>query len=138
MIVLTQNTTNQVTATLQEKQISSGSSYLLQLVNDQSKEQLYTVVYDESASPLSFQTFFINLVTGSASYLNSEINPDLPGFYHYSFFEGTGSGSPTSSLGLNVLESGKVLVIQNATSSIPAFTSSYSPSAVFNPADYQS
>ena len=138
MIVLTQNTTNQVTATLQEKQISSGSIYLLQLVNDQSNERFYTIVIDESDSPLSYQTFFVSLVTGSADYSNSEVNLDLPGFYHYIFFEGTGSVSPTASIGLNILETGKALVIQNPTSSNSAFTSSYSPSAVFNPADYQS
>lgn len=126
MILLQQDTTNQVTVSLTEKQEGTGSVYLLQISNDTSKEVFSGLVEDESEDPFSYNTFFISVSSTGSADSGSFVLP-LPGFYHYSFYE---SGSD------NLLEIGKIQLLPAISSLVTAFTSSYAPASVFNPAQY--
>lgn len=137
MILLQQGITNVITVSLTEKQVGDGSIYLLKLVNDTSKEQFYTVLQDVSDDRLSYNTFYLPVTTGSRiDSLSGSLSLPLPGFYSYSFYQGTGSVNPTASLGLLTVETGKAQLLPANSSSVIAYTSSYSPSPVYNPADY--
>jgi hypothetical protein len=135
MILLTQNTNNTVVVTLSENQQTIGSIFLLQVTNDTTKEVFSTIVKDISPDPLSYNTFYIP-VTASANPYSGSLNLPLAGFYSYKFFEGTGSTNPTSSLGLNLMEIGKVQLLPFSASTVTAFTSSNVPSKVFDPSQY--
>ena len=126
MILLQQNSLSQVTVSLTENQLSTGSLFLLQLTNDTSQEVFSAMVEDVSEDALSYNTFFIPVSSSGIADTGSFVL-SLPGFYHYTFLE---SGSN------NILEIGKVQLLPSVSSSVTAFTSSYSPSAVFNPAQY--
>lgn len=135
MILITQNTICQITAALRQSQLSTGSNFLFQLINPETKDTFSTIVQDYSFDTFSYNTFYVPILTGSADPFSGSLYLPLPGFYSYSFYELTGSFT-TSSAGLNLLEIGKAQVLPFATSSIVAFTSSNTPSAVFNPRDY--
>jgi hypothetical protein len=141
MILLTQNTINQITVSvtenLQAPVTSSGAYYLFQVVNDTNRQTYSTILQDVSDDRYSYNTFYLSVTTGSANYLSGSISLPLAGFYSYSFYEGTGSTNPTSSTGLTLLEIGKVQLLTSATqSALVSYTSSYDNIQVYNPAAY--
>ena len=136
MILLRQNINNQVKVTLSEKKILETDNYLLQLTNDLSNEVFSLIVSDDSNSKLRYNSFCIP-VTASANPYSGSINLTLPGFYHYTFYEMPSGSNTTSSLGLNAVENGKMLLVNNVSESAVMFSGSYNPAPVFNPEDYQ-
>lgn len=135
MILLVQNSFNYVFTTLTEKKVTSGDTYLFELVNEETKQRFYTVLEDNSTSTERYNEFLL-LVTGSAAAQTGSLDLQLLGSYNYAIYETTSSLQITSSCGLNQVEVGQAKVISLATSSIPAFTSSYNPSPVFDPKQY--
>lgn len=131
MIVLTQNTVNQVVVTLTEKKQSSTKIYLFEFVNQQAQSKVYCISSDLSTSPNRYNLFCINetsQASGGTNPLDSDVPLPLPGFYYYNVYENPGSVlSPT---GLNQVETGKALVIANKVQSTPTYVSNVNPKKV--------
>lgn len=135
MLLLQQNQYNNVICTLSERKVTDSIYYLFEFSNDISKEQFYTVLRDDSELPQRFNQFTL-LVTGSAIPQSGSLNMTLSGEYKYCIYETSGSTFISSSIGLNQVETGKMLLLPSVTSSIVAFTSSNNQNPVFDPRQY--
>lgn len=135
MVIITQNTVNQVIVTLTEKKQSATKIYLFEFVNQQSKDKVYCVSSDLSTSPNRYNLFCINetsQASGGTNPLDSDVPLPLAGFYYYNVYENP--GSVLSPVGLNQVETGKALIIANKTKTVPVYVSdTASKKVVYNP-----
>lgn len=130
MIILNQNSSNNVFCTPGELQRGTGSLFLFEFIQGISHDYIYCLAYD-SASLNRYNQFCIttvpsgSIVTASAG----QIYAPLSGLYTYSIYEVLNSGSldPT---GLNKLETGKMTMLSSSVSPV-TFSGSTSKYVVF-------
>lgn len=114
MLLITQNKVNKLVTTLTEFKITNTSIYLLELTNQDTKERFYCVCTDLSCSKNRSNSFCVTETyqsSGGTNPLNAQVALSLPGFYYYNVYENPDSILNPS--GLNKVETGKLLVIEN-------------------------
>ena len=134
MILIFQDTINQVVFTLTEKKRTDTDVYLLVFTNETSNVSFSCVVTDNSVSQYRYNRFCLKHRFGAVDPMAGEVNMTLEGFYTYEVYE-----NPDSVLdpaGLNLCEFGKMKCIGTATA-IKAFTPTDITKKVFNAKDYE-
>jgi hypothetical protein len=133
MLVITQGNVNKLVVTLTEKKVTDSNIYLIEFVNQESKNKYYVVGQDVSVSPNRYNEFCITETTGSSGTtnpFNEQIQLPLSGFYFYNVYENP--NSVIISTGLNQVETGKVLVLVNPASIVktPTYKSAVNPGLI--------
>jgi len=122
MILLNQNSINNVAVTLQEKSqlwINSGITpfYLFEFINDDTAYSLWFTGTDISPNPVRFNQF--NIIETGMTYVNltaSTINLSVPGFYKYTVYEQVSATNlQLSGTTGNIVEQGKVYFSGNTS-----------------------
>ena len=130
MIILNQNSTNNVIVTVSELQRNTGSLFLFEFYQGISHDKIYCLAYDSSSLNRYNQFCITTVPSGSAVTASAgQIYTPLSGDYNYKIYEVISSGSldPT---GLNVVEQGKMKVLSSSVSPI-AFSGSTSNYVVY-------
>lgn len=109
MINLTKGLTQNIYLTLTEKQLLTDPNYLFRFINRSSNEEVKFVLLNATDTSL-FKDRYNKFSIVTDTYFSSSIN----GMYVYEIYEEAGTG--TSITGLNMLESG--IMMLNSTSTI--------------------
>lgn len=116
MILIRKNTVNNNILTLSEKTTLNNVVYLFEIINDQTKNNIYFISQDISVNKERFNEFNItdNI---TENHLMGIVNFPLKGFYKYNVYEQT-STTNLSPIGLNLIDKGKLKVIDIYTSNV--------------------
>lgn len=109
MINLTKGLTQNIYLTLTEKQLLTDPNYLFRFINRSSNEEVKFVLLNATDTSL-FKDRYNKFSIVTDTYFSSSVN----GMYVYEVYEEAGTG--TSITGLNMLESG--IMMLNSTSTI--------------------
>ena len=109
MINLTKGQTQNIYLTLTEKQLLTDPNYLFRFINRSSNEEVKFVLLNATDTSL-FKDRYNKFSIITDTYFSSSVN----GMYVYEVYEEAGTG--TSITGLNMLESG--IMMLNSTSTI--------------------
>lgn len=109
MINLTKGLTQNIYLTLTEKQLLTDPNYLFRFINRSSNEEVKFVLLNATDTSL-FKDRYNKFSIITDTYFSSSVN----GMYVYEVYEEAGTG--TSITGLNMLESG--IMMLNSTSTI--------------------
>jgi hypothetical protein len=109
MINLTKASTQNIYLTLTEKQLLTNPNYLFRFINRSSNEEVKFVLLNAADTSL-FKDRYNKFSIVTDTYFSSSVN----GMYVYEVYEEAGTG--TNIIGLNMLESG--IMMLNSTSTI--------------------
>jgi hypothetical protein len=112
-------TVNQLVANVKDVNLSGSNTYLLKFINNQTHKEYFTLSVDQSTSGRYGQFLITSNINNP--YSSSVILPE--NYYTYSIYESSNSGSVSSSLGLHIVDKGKLLVF-GVSSSIQAYSGS--------------
>lgn len=133
MILIYQDSINQIVCTLAEKKLIDTDIYLLEFINILSNEYFYCVATDNSTSQYRYQRFCVTHQFSMVNPLLSQVNMKLEGSYEYNIYE-----NPDSLLvptGLNLVETGKMKCI-GSTIYKKIFEPTVNTKMVFDPKNY--
>ena len=113
MILINKNTVNNNILTLSEKTTLSNVIYLFEVINDQTKNNIYFIAQDISINKERFNEFNItdNIIETP---LTGVVNFPLKGFSKYNIYEQI-STTNLSPIGLNLIDKGKLKVMDVST-----------------------
>lgn len=113
MILINKNSVNNTILTLSEKTTLSNVVYLFEVINDQTKDNIYFIAQDISANKERYNEFNItdNI---TENHLTGIVNFPLKGFSKYNVYEQT-STTNLSPVGLNLIDKGKLKVKDTVT-----------------------
>lgn len=116
MILIRKNSINNNILTLSEKTTLNNVVYLFEIINDQTKDNIYFIAQDISGNKERFNEFNItdNVIE---NHLLGVVNFPLKGFSKYNIYEQT-STTNLSPVGLNLIDKGKLKVIDISTSNV--------------------
>jgi hypothetical protein len=109
MIIIRQNTKNQIVLTLRERQCVHTKTYLLKFTDVQSNAEFFAIVEDKSPSPERYQLFCVDEIgSGTPDPSQGEVLLKYKGQYHYTAYANPDSVLDPSCL--NECETGKLEV----------------------------
>lgn len=113
MILIKKNSVNNTILTLSEKTTLSNVVYLFEVINDQTKDNIYFIAQDISENKERYNEFNItdNI---TENHLTGIVNFPLKGFSKYNVYEQT-STTNLSPVGLNLIDKGKLKVKDTVT-----------------------
>ena len=116
MILIQKNTVNNNILTLSEKTTLVNVVYLFEVINDQTKTNIYFIAQDVSINKERFNEFNItdNVTENN---LIGIVNFPLKGFSKYNIYEQT-STTNLNPIGLNLIDKGKLKVTGVATTKV--------------------
>jgi len=114
VILINKNSTNNVVLTLAEKTTLTNVIYLFEVTNDASAEVKCFIADDISPNPVRYNEF--NLIENTTEdLLNGVFELVLSGYYTYNVYEQTSSTNLNPTLAANLIETGKLNVVDNTT-----------------------
>ena len=116
MILIRKNSVNNNILTLSEKTTLNNVVYLFEIINDQTKDNIYFIAQDISGNKERFNEFNIT-DNVTENHLLGVVNFPLKGFSKYNIYEQT-STTNLSPVGLNLIDKGKLKVIDISTSNV--------------------
>lgn len=116
MILIRKNSVNNNILTLSEKTTLNNVVYLFEIINDQTKNNIYFIAQDISGNKERFNEFNItdNVIE---NHLLGVVNFPLKGFSKYNIYEQI-STTNLSPVGLNLIDKGKLKVIDISASNV--------------------
>jgi hypothetical protein len=130
MIKINKGASNTVILSLSERTTIEDANYLFEFIHDQTKATKYFIAEDISTNKIRFNEFVIeensteDLENGVVSLVHLD-------FWKYTIREQVSSTNLDPSLSGNIVEEGKVLVL-DSSSEIPTFTQETTEIKVFN------
>lgn len=121
MILITRGQANQVVVTLKEKVTLVTPDFLFEFKNDDSKDKSFFIASDISTFQDRFNEFTITEKTASPDPLAGEVAL-REGFYTYKVYEQNSTTNLDPDLAGDVVESGKVKVIDATDASLPTYS----------------
>lgn len=133
MVIIYQDSKNQVICTLTEKKITCTDTYLLEFINTVSNQTYYCVCTDTSTSKVRYQRLCVTHLFGDVDPLAGEVNFSLEGFYEYNIYENPdGKLIPTD---LHLVETGRMKCVGEKQSKVK-FIPTDNIRKVFDPKHY--
>jgi len=116
VILIRKNSVNNNILTLSENTTLNNVVYLFEIINDQTKNNIYFIAQDISGNKERFNEFNItdNVIENR---LLGIVNFPLKGFSKYNIYEQT-STTNLSPVGLNLIDKGKLKVIDISASNV--------------------
>jgi hypothetical protein len=116
VILIRKNSVNNNILTLSEKTTLNNVVYLFEIINDQTKNNIYFIAQDISGNKERFNEFNItdNVIE---NHLLGVVNFPLKGFSKYNIYEQI-STTNLSPVGLNLIDKGKLKVIDISASNV--------------------
>ena len=123
MIRINKNQNNLITVTLEEKRTLENAVYLFKFTNDITKQSVKFIAQNISEYTYRYDQFLITETTGANNLTSGVITLSPTGFWSYTIYEQVSNTNLNESLSGNIVETGKVHVIGDA-SQYPAFDNS--------------